>query len=176
MGWLRAMFSGNSPDATREIMKLAIRQNLKRVVNRPPIQARLDAGAHALCNRYLARGYDKPLELVATEILPFAFLSAADFEAALAEYAVAGEHPGDGALEWLIPIFRGGLQDCMAYGDSDYAPLKLRLYKLLTDRPDLLPWAAMLDDESLGHIWSGAKAAMEQLGLDTSDMIEEPET
>ena len=176
MGWLRAIFSCHSPDATREVMKLAVRQNLKRADNRPPIKARLDAGTHALYNRYRARGYDKPKELVAIEVLPFAFLPASDFETALAEYAVVGEHGGDADVQWLIPFVHTGVQDCMAYGDVNYAPFKVRMYQVLTDRPDLLPWSVMLDDESLDHIWHGAKAAMEQLGIDTSDMVEEPET
>ena len=173
MGWLRAMFSGHNPEATREILRLAFRQNLRRVDNKTPIMRRLDASTHALRNRYKSRGYNKPLEAVALEVLPFAFLSDDECEAGLAEYVTAMEHKGGADADWLQTTIRRGLDAFVANSSDDYAPVKIKLLNVLTHEPDLPAWCIFLNEEDIGKIVDGSKTAMEQLGFDTTGMFED---
>jgi hypothetical protein len=167
MGWLRAMFTGHTPDNTRKMMKLVLRQNLKRLAHRPPTFRAIEAAANTLANRYRARRIERDFDVVLLEVLPFCFLDSRNCENAFAEYAVMIEHRGEGDVEALISHVRKGVVSFASSPAPEYAPFKARLFQAID--ADLIPWYLLLDEATLGDLWDGMKQG-EQMGFDTSEM------
>lgn len=168
MGWLRAMFTGHTPENTREMMKLVLRQNLKRLDHRPSTLRTIEAAANTLANRYRARRIEREFDVVLLEVLPFCFLDSQDCENALAEYAVMTEHRGEGDVEALMSHVRKGVVSFASNAAPEYAPFKAKLFQAID--ADLIPWYVLLDEATLGSLWDGMKQGLEQMGFDTSEM------
>jgi hypothetical protein len=91
------------------MMRLVLRQNLKRLSHTPPSLRTIEAAANTLANRYRAMRVQRAFDVVLLEILPFCFLDSQDVENALAEYAVVTEHRGKGDVESLMGWVRVGV-------------------------------------------------------------------
>jgi hypothetical protein len=166
------MFTGHTPENTREMMKLILRQNLKRLNHRPATWRTIEAAANTLNNRYRARRIQREFDVVLLEVLPFCFLAAPDCECALAEYAVMTEHRGEGDC-------RSADEPCPERGvnfasspNPEYAQFKVKLFQAID--ADLIPWFLFLDEATIGSLWDGMKQGLEQMGLDTSKMRDDP--
>jgi len=163
MGWLKVLFGGYNPDTTRETMRLTFRHNLRRARSTSTWGNRIDAAANALANRYRSQRDTRDFLWVTFEVLPFAFLTDAGCEAALAEYVAWKEHANGSDVIQLRAEFRRGLRAFLSEAGTDTAALKVSFFRAIDEVGPSFAWAIWLDEDLLGSIHDAMVFAVRQL-------------
>lgn len=167
MGWLRAMFSGHNPAATREIMRLAFRQNLRRLNSRPPPYRRWEAAANTLLNRYRTFRIERTFGVALAEVLPFVAVNDEHCEEALAEYAVSLEHEDAADIGRLRTTVTNGLTELLDSGESAYDPGWVELFNVgAYSDASVIPWRLFLAEELAERVFDAADLALTRLGIE----------
>lgn len=161
------MFSGHSPESTREIVTLVFRQNLKRARNRPYPWRRWEAAANTLHNRYRTFNREHSFPIALAEVLPFVLSADAQCERLLADYLAYLEHeniPDDG---WLRDLVNEELEELFDDGDPAYdiGVLQLAQVNECAD-PFVIPWRVHMTDQIVRRLHAAADAAIIRLAAD----------